>query len=81
MGGSGMSKAKKELREEFYKKFVVSSIVGEAINDLGGVEVIWKWIEKALQQQREEMIRDMKNWTKGKKITKDKVREYLNKIK
>ena len=46
-----------------------------------GRKELKEFIEFLLQQQREEIIRDMKNWTKGKRITKDKVREYLSKIK
>ena len=42
-------KTDKELREEFYEKFVISSIAGETINDLGGVDEIWSWIEKKLR--------------------------------
>jgi len=71
-----MTKAKKEIKE------IVEGIAYEAGDSLGmGYEKYIKKIENLLKQQRKEIIRDMKNWTKGRKITKDRVREYLNKIK
>ncbi len=40
----------------------------------------WKQaIELLLQDEKKKWINDLRKWTKGKEVTKDKLREYLNK--
>ena len=34
-----------------------------------------------MEEAQKEIIDDIKNWTKGKIVTKDKLREHLNKLK
>ena len=36
------------------------------------------YIKQLLSHQREEIIRELRRWAKGKNITKDKLREKLN---
>jgi len=37
-------------------------------------------ISQELKRERESIINKIKNWTKGKKVTKDKLRQFLNEL-
>ena len=39
-----------------------------------------RWGKRLEELTAKQIIRDMRRWMKGKKITKEKVREYLNKL-
>jgi len=47
--------------------------------DLANTEV-WFWFRESLKAQREETIRDIRKWSKGRNVTKDALRNYLNSL-
>ena len=72
-------KDKKKLKEEFYKKCVLRKKVANfEVDYILNPESMWEWIEAALKTQREETLRDIRKWTKGRNVTKDALRNYLN---
>jgi len=38
------------------------------------------WHDRIVKAQREETIRDIRKWTKGRNVTKDALRNYLNSL-
>ncbi len=84
-----MSKTNKQLKEEYNKKFTYAWFTwnGEVFDGVKfakrAKKEMWKFIEIALTQRTNEVARQknlIRNWTKGRKVTKDGLREFLNKL-
>jgi len=54
-----MTKTNKKLREEYYRIFREPDKVYDRFEDKWSMDKVWSWIEKALQQQREEILTDL----------------------
>lgn len=46
---------------------------------LGYPDKLVKELKSFLQDEKKKWVSDLRKWTKGKQVTKDKLREYLNK--
>ena len=63
-----------EWRKELRKAFNVAA----SFDDRSDVDCLIDHAVFMLSRQREEIIRELRRWIKGKNITKDKLREKLN---
>ena len=76
---------KQKSREKFERKLetILGGYCWSCDGGDGGYsfEDVLEFIDKALSQHTEDIVRKIKNWTKGKTVTKDKLRNYLNQIK
>jgi len=66
-------KTNKEKLKEKIKKL-------HGFGDCVGADKLIKLFETALDEQRKEIIKEIKDWTKGRNVTKDRLREFLNKL-
>lgn len=74
-----------EAFEKIWKTTVTDYLYANDAFDLDLREGVAKdeieaFITNALNQQRIQTIRDIRKWTKGKVVTKDKLREFLTKL-
>jgi len=74
-------KEKWEIREEFTEK------LHKHVHFLGNTNIIecetekfWSWFDQKLKEQRTQLLKEIKRWTKGRNVTKDSLRHYLNEL-
>jgi len=66
--------------EETFKKFYDNNEVGGSSRWLVTPSTVRIFISNLLSSQKQELIHDIRKWTKGKIVTKDKLKEYLNNL-
>jgi len=83
-----LSKLQQEGREEFEKRFGAFALLGKAGRFYNGafanearIREAQDYLDAQIEKAYLAALSDVKKWTKGRNVTKDSLRGFINKLK